>query len=319
MKLNPFAQQTPITYVAPEYKPDLDRLPATGAGGCGRIVLILVIGLIAILSICGGTIYLVSARRASAATISLTAAPEASSLPASGESTPSPTYTLDAWAVQGTALALITASPTLDYCWFITPSPEPTNTAVPVTPDAWALEGTSIALSTGTATNTPEPTQAPPRAWCDFATEAFTPFPLPSIDAGSMTATQTPTTTLTPTSTIEPTPTYYPLIQEAQPPAQAPYVPPAQAQATSVPVIIIQTSAPVSITVIKVVTAVPTRTPLPTVTATSTATETATATLTPTETATATLTMTATLTPTATPSETPTETATYWPTLEETE
>lgn len=313
MKLNPFAQQTPITYVAPEYKPDLDRLPAQGAGGCGRIVLILIAGLIAILAVCGGTIYLVSARRASASpAITPTISSADTSLPTADEM-PSPTYTLDAWAATGTALALITASPTMDYCWHLTPSPTPSVTPLPVTPDAWAATGTAIALSTGTPTNTPEPTQAPPRAWCDLQTATFTPFPLPTRDPSQIASTAKATQTNTPTATITPPATYFPPIQEAQPPAQAPYVPPAQpVQPTAQPVIIVQTSAPVVVTVVKVVTAVPSRTP----TATATATETPTSTPTETPTTTPTLTSTPTATATETPTTTPTATETMFPTIE---
>lgn len=313
MKLNPFAQQTPITYVAPEYKPDLDRLPPTGAGGCGRIVLILIVGFFAIMTVCGGTIYLLSARRASAAPIPLTTLPGDSSLPTPGEVS---TSTPDAWALTGTALALVEASPTLDFCWHLTPSPTPSVTPLPVTPDAWALEGTAIALSTGTPTNTPEPTQAPPRAWCDFTTATFTPFPLPSIDQASVTGTATSLPTLTPTATIEPTATYFPPIREVQP-SQPQYAAPAPVQPQPVQpqpeqVIIVRTSPPVVVTVVKVVTAVPTSTP--TETPTSTPTETPTST--PSETPTATATETATSTPTETATATPTATETLYPTLE---
>lgn len=318
MKLNPFANQTPVTHVAPGYFPDLDRLPPSSGAGCGRIALILLAGIFAVIVICGGTLVLVSSAFAKPpeTPTPLTLVPlgqDERPLSATLIPTQIATQTLDAWALQGTSLAFAVASPTLDFCWHLTPSPVPSETPIPVTPDAWALQGTQTALSTGTPTNTPYPTQAPPKAWCDFITSTFTPFPLPTIDPLMITPSQTPTVAPTRTQAPPPTATYFPAIQEAQPQPMQQYVPPA---ATQAPVIIIQTSAPIRITVIKVVTAIPSSTPLPTATSTETATHTptATATETPTSTPTQTPTATATETPTSTPTATATET--MLPTLE---
>lgn len=315
MKLNPFATQTPVTHVAPGYFPDLDRLPPSSSSGCGRIVMILLAGIFAIIVICGGTMILVSSAFAKPpeTPTPLTLVPLGQDEPLGTLPTSLPTeiatQTLDAWSMTGTALAFAVASPTLDFCWHLTPSPAPSETPFPVTPDSWALTGTAVALSTGTPTNTPYPTQAPPKAWCDFITATFTPFPLPTIDPSMITATGTPTIAPTRTPAPPPTATYFPAIQEVQPQQPAQYVPPA---ATQAPVIIVHTAAPIQITVIKLVTAIPSRTPVPT--ATSTATETPTTT--PTATETPTLTPTATATATPTPTSTPTATETLLPTIE---
>ena len=55
--------------------------------------------------------------------------------------------TVDSWGATGTALLYITASPTLDYCWWQTPSPTPTST-LPFTPDSWGATGTAIYMAT---------------------------------------------------------------------------------------------------------------------------------------------------------------------------
>jgi hypothetical protein len=311
-----FTQRTPIHYVAPNYKAELDRLPPTGAGGCGRVVLIVVVGIIAMLSVCGGTAYLVSARRAAP----MTPTP-IDPLPTTDTPilTPTLTHTLDAWAAQGTALALTSATATLDYCWWMTPTIAPTNTPMPITPDAWSVTGTAIALSTGTPTNTPMPTQAPPRAWCDLQTATFTPFPIPT--GNTLTPLITPTRpTNTPTGTF--TPTYWPTFAQAQPQAQyvqpEPYSAPVNSAPiviTSPPIVIVHTApAPQIVTQVIVVTAVPTKTLTPTETSSPTPTETPT--LTPTETSSPTPTETPTLTPTETSSPTPTETPTEIETIE---
>lgn len=276
--------------------------------------MILLAGIFAVIVVCGGTLVLVSSAFAKPpeTPTPLTLVPlgqDERPLSATPIPTQIATQTLDAWAMTGTALAFAEASPTLDFCWHLTPSPVPSETPIPVTPDAWALQGTQTALSTGTPTNTPYPTQAPPKAWCDFITPTFTPFPLPTIDPLMITPSQTPTVAPTRTQAPPPTATYFPVIQEAQPLPMQQYVPPA---ATQAPVIIIQTSAPIRVTVIKVVTAIPSSTPLPTATSTATATPTHTPTVTETPTATATHTPTATETPTSTP----TATETLLPTLE---
>ena len=298
-----FQKQTPIHYMPPGYQVDLDRLPPTTQSGCGRVLVLSLAGLITLALMCAGAVFLVTNATAQSPTPTAAALPTDASILVSTETlTPTATAvpTLDAWSMTGTALFFATAqvTPTIDYCWFLTPSPIPSNTPVPVTPDEWALQGTQIALSTGTPTLTPYPTQAPPRAWCDMPTATETPFPTFTGDASiTVTATNTPTPTPMPTRT--PAPTAAP----PQPQAQAQPLP----QPTAAPVIIVHTAAPVVITVVKVVTPVPSKTNTPTETPTATATETPTST--PTSTPTETPTATATETPTSTPTETsiPTE------------
>jgi hypothetical protein len=304
-------QKTPITYAPPGYQVELDRLPPTGSSGCKRVAIML-IALIAIIgALCGGITAFVSATGDSTTPTPV----QPSELPSENTPTALPSPVIDDWSATGTALFFVIEeiTPTMDYCWFLTPSPMPSNTPLPVTPDEWALWGTQIAISTGTPTFTPAPTQPPPRAWCDVQTATLTPSVVPTIDPSSIAITPTQTPTVLPTRTPAPPPTAtpFPAIQEAQPQQAAPYQPPQQpyvppAQPTPMPVIIIQTSAPVVVTVVKVITAVPT--------ATHTATATATETLTSTPTATATHTATATATETLT--STPTETLTLFPTLE---
>lgn len=299
-------RRTQITYASPGYQVDLDRIPPTPGTGCGRLLLLIILGVGIIAALCWGVVTAINA-----ASPKVMPTPAALPTHATGTPTLTPTDvpTLDEWDITGTALffATLQATPTMDWCWYLTPSPVPSNTPVPVTPDAWSLQGTQIALSTGTPTETPLPTQPPPRAWCDLQTATFTPYPLPSIDPSMVTATQISTVGPTRTPAPPATATYFPAIQQVQPQQQ--YVPPAQQYvppAPAAPVIIVHTSAPVIVTVVKVVTPVPSRTPTATSTATATATETATAT--PTETPTATLTITATATVTETATPTPTET-----------
>jgi hypothetical protein len=100
-------------------------------------------------------------------------------------STALPTFTLDAWALYGTEIALATASPTPDYCYWLTPSPTPLPT-LPYTPDAWQLQGTAVFLTE----NPPQPpTPLPPRELCNniptiVPTAVFTPWPLPQLNSG---------------------------------------------------------------------------------------------------------------------------------------
>lgn len=304
--------RTQITYADPGYQIDLDRIPHTPGTGCGRLLMLLLLGIGIIGALCWGIVSVINASHPQVM-------PTPAALPTHATGTPTLTPTdaptLDEWAVTGTALffATLQATPTMDWCWYLTPSPIPSNTPMPVTPDAWALQGTQIALSTGTPTETPLPTQPPPRAWCDLQTATFTPYPLPSVDPSMVTPSPVPTIGPTRTPAPLPTATYFPAIQPVQPQQQ--YVPPAQqysAPAPAAPVIIVHTAAPVQITVIKVVTAVPSRTP----TATATETPTSTPTETPTSTATETPTATLTSTPTATDTPTTIPTETLFPTIE---
>ena len=311
--MNPFASETPTLYRPPGYQVDLDRLQPVRGPGCGRLVFLMSVGCVVLFMVCGGIYAFIRAQtspKQSPAVLTIVATRP----PASQPQAQPPT--LDAWSAQGTALALATASPTLDYCWWQTPTALPSPTPLPVTPDAWALQGTAIALETGTPTGTPLPTAAPPRAWCDLvtpglpATATFTPFPLHAETTQEVVP---PTVTPVPASrTPAPTATttLYPEIQIPQSqPAAAPAQPAAPQQVLVVQTqIVLQTAAPAPTQPPRVV--IVTATPLPT----STPTETATASETPTETATA----TATETPTETPTETATPTATETPTEEPT-
>jgi hypothetical protein len=327
---NPFRKAPPISFVPPGYREDLDRIPPSGKTGCFRIAGLSAAAL-AVVGLAGFIVLsIINANQpASQNTIqSITQIP--TSTPPATATNPA-TATVDSWGATGTALALITASPTLDYCWFLTPSPTPSNTPLPVTPDAWAATGTAIALETGTPTHTPPATQAPPRAWCDYvsqATATLTPLAIPRRP-GSQAAEATDELTeeanpplyleqplrSSPTRTAHPTSTPLPplILNTSAPPSAG------QPPATSLPPIQLNTSVPVVQTIVVIVTATPvaqnptaTRTASPTNTPSATATHTATttATNTPSATATATHTLTATETHTATTTATETHTAT---------
>ncbi|MDX2137939.1 MAG: hypothetical protein SF123_07565 [Chloroflexota bacterium] len=279
------------------YQPELDRTPPRGATvDGGRIVMLLGIGL----AVIAATFIILSG---SAFGGSPSATPTILPTPTQTE-TPTATATLDSWSATGTALAAATITPTLDYCWWLTPQPTASLTPLPleITPDAWALTGTAVYLETGTPTHTPSPTQAPPRAWCNFTTATLTPLPLGTQPTATSSATPT-LTRLPPTATLIPTTTLFPTFppRDAAPVVPAPLPtslpiipPPPMVQPTQPPVIITATS-------------LPTEPPTATLTSTATATLTATstATYTPTETATA----------TSLPTETPTATATIIPML----
>ena len=316
-------RRTNMTVVPPGYAVDLDRNPPGDERGCGRIFILLLLGGGIVALIIWGILAFLQSRNPSPSPISslsvqVTSVPIAQLIPP----TESPTATLDSWAVYGTSIALTTATATPDYCWFLTPSPTPSPTSMPVTPDSWGIRGTEIALMTGTPSATPLPTQEFPRAWCNIqVTATFTPFPLPSMgqtitpvtSTAIPTATNVPPTPVPPTAIPTVTATKFPdlvLPTQAQPTAI-----PVQVVVTSPPIVVtsppvVVTSPPVVITATSAPTVTPTATPSPTVTPTETATATATATATMTTTATATATMTATDTPTETSTATPTETPT---------
>lgn len=310
--------RTPVTFVPPGYQPDLDRLPPATNQGCGRLVGFVLLGIIVLGAIVLGVYGYIS--NATASPIPPTRTSELALIIPPTEAPLTP----DGWAMTGTAVYLATVTPTLDYCWFLTPSPTPSPTSVPLTPDAWGLTGTAVYLQTGTPTATPLPTLAPPRAWCDLQTPTLTPLPLGRLGTREAVTTTIPTSTLFPT--LPPT--------AARPAAQAPVAQPDTGSGSSNPVvqqppnIVVQTQP-----VIVVVTATPQPTGIPTATptmptATLTATASATATVTATQsptmapetptatssaTATATATETATETPTTTPTATPTENPTLTP------
>lgn len=237
--------------------------------------------------------------------------------------TPSQTPTLDDWSLTGTALFLVTATatstpsqtptltPTMDYCWFLTPSPTPSPTAIVVTPDSWSATGTAVFRASTTPTLIMPSTQPPPRAWCDLTPESI------------LNAEQTPNTDWpTPMASFTWLPS--PTVQPTERPPQQPmvihetvevFVTTEPIYITSEPVQlppIVVTSPPVQVIIPVIITATPqpTLTPSPTMTATATYTATFTATATHTETPTNTATHTSTHTPTFTWTPTPTETPT---------
>jgi hypothetical protein len=305
-------RKTPIDFHGPGWLEDLNRNPPKEATGCGRIIVLCLVGIGVIAAMCGGLVWFIQSRGGKAADpamLTLVGTPPATVEFHAGAA-------LDDWSLTGTALALATASPTLDYCYFLTPSPTATNTPLPITPDEWAMTGTAFKLATGTPTGTPLPTQAPPRAWCDLQTATFTPFPLPQLPAAETTAEPAaPLVPVLPTSTpvLTVTATLYPAIDTLvqNPPRQSQPVQPPAAPAQPETILIVQTQV-----VVVYQTAAPAPTRLVIVTATYTPTFTATATYTPT--ATETPTETYTPTPTATETETPTATATPTETLEPT-
>ncbi|MCL4251792.1 MAG: hypothetical protein KJ065_26945 [Anaerolineae bacterium] len=324
MKINPFANDLPIDFAAPGYQVELNRIPPSGGKGCVRLVflLLLFIGVIAVAAVVvlriinGQTIEepLTPPTLMALDQIVATAAPTA---------TNTPTPTLDAWSITGTALIEQTASPTptltptMDYCWFLTPSPTPAPTLL-ITLDAWQLEGTRVFYETQTPTPMLMPTQQPPRAWCDAqlsATPTFTALPLTAVTMQPL----QPATARPPRPTATNAPNS--LFPTSQPPVVGGSYP--TGGSGSGPITVINTSEPpppviVVITATPAPTLTPTRTPSPTNTSTPTAsntpTVTPTATATNTLTATATHTATWTLTPTNTPTATLTATATIPPT-----
>lgn len=234
--------------------------------------------------------------------------------------TPTSTYTAspDAWGATGTALAQATASPTftpsstLDYCWFLTPSPTPSAT-LPYTPDAWQSTGTAIYVATQPYQS---PTAPPPRELCldvptwtpsPAVTATLTPLALDALPLAAPTLTWTPL--VLPIISPPPTWTAQPMQPVVQPAAQgqdAPTVreiivtapPAAPIVITSAPIVIEIPAQPITI----VVTATPAPTETPSATPTNTATATETATETPTETPTNTTTPAPEITPEATES-----------------
>lgn len=176
----------PKTIVPPEYAIDLDRLPAQPAGCSGSLVMVL--GVI-VAMIAGGGLMLTRQ-----------AAPTPPPIPTitRDETTPTPTEspTLDSWDMTGTALAVAGASPTIDYCFWLTPTDTPPPTVESV--DAWSATGTAVYEATHPY-QSPTPTPDVPQAWCNNI-----PSPTPTLTAlkiGTQ-ATDTPAPTATPMPTL---------------------------------------------------------------------------------------------------------------------
>ncbi len=211
-----------------------------------------------------------------------------------------------------------TPSATMDYCYWLTPSPEPSPTLA-YTPDSWGATGTAVYY----ATNPPQtPTPLPPRELCDNV-PTWTPVPDIFVRGVTATASPSPTLEVSPAYTLETAVAYtwtpLPTLPQIQPPAQVDPV-----IVTQPPIVI--TSPPVIITlpppppeqIIIVITATfmpPTETFTPTATFTPTHYEPL-PTSSPTPTFTFAPTETLTPTPTETPTPTPTHTETITPRLE---
>jgi hypothetical protein len=232
-------------------------------------------------------------------------------------------------AARATGTPSSTPLPTLDTCWFLTPSPTPSSTPLPVTPDAWALSGTATQiayLNLNTPTFTPTATATLPRGLCDaylLMLAAGGATLEPSATGDPALATMIPTAGAFPTLALGASPT--PVIIRQEQVQQQPVVTIIYrqeivyiTQEARQPVQIVVT-APPQPTMFVVVTATYTASPLPSATHTATFTPTETQSHTPTFTATFTPTQTATETPTETPTptatETPTETQSHTPTF----
>ncbi len=283
-------EHLPIDY---DSTPDLRQRPTLG---CLRS-LMSGVGLLAALGFIAFGIYLALPKPKSAETVipTLAALPSLTSTATSYASLmPTATNTPDAWGATGTALANATVSPTptasatLDYCYWLTPTSTPSPTAAN-TPDAWGATGTAVYA----ATNPPQsPTPEPPRELCverPQVTATWTPFPFPQLSgfgglsglstlAASATATRAPIT-------WTPSPVPQQSNSGAAPaPAGPPVVvtsPPVIVQVTSIviqqqPIIITATRRPPTLTPSATITSTPKITLSPTQTETPTATPTVT-------------------------------------------
>jgi len=334
-----------VDFVPPGYDPTINRVPH-GAVDCRKLVMI---GL-GLLVLCGllttgiayGAATLLSKPKPSIETIAPTNTVDAWSatgtalaiitptqLP-SETPTPTETSTLDPWSETGTAIALstatatftptsiFTASPTADYCGFLTPTIPPSPTPIQVTPDQWSMTGTAFFIATSTLTPTPSATPTTPRAWCD----QYNPAQQLLAVTEESTAEVFPTLPL-----MSPPPTWTDQPAAAAPAAQGQHQQQPQVIYVTVPVqvtgnapdnqqpIIVITQVRLIVTATPTATSRPSSTPTNTATATNTdtptSTETSTSTATFTDTATATSTDTPTLTPTETYTATFTATATF--------
>jgi hypothetical protein len=170
-------------HVPPGYDVRLDRRQPPPLG-CAKIFVGFLILLVALVPLGWGVVTLLAQQQRSTVAIPTVALLPSATVP---PVTPTATASLtpDEWAIYGTQLAIATASPTMDYCWWLTPSPVPTATPI-YTPDAWQLRGTEIYLAEHPAQ---PPTLAPARELCTSfptwePTAIFTPYPLPELRSG---------------------------------------------------------------------------------------------------------------------------------------
>ena len=313
----------PITVTRAGYRPELDREPpGSDKAGCGKLLFLIAAFFAVIVGVIGIVIMALSPQDES-----LDEQPMILTLSPMDDSG----YGLD---VNLADVLQATPTATMDYCWFLTPTFD-APTPIPVTPDGWALRGTQIALETGTPIPTAQPTQEPPKAWCN---EPPTPEPTDEATVAprwtSIPATPTPVTNFE--SFLQPTSTLFPTLAPrwTSVPAQPRTYNPGGSSTINQPprvithVVIEQVVVQNEVIVVVTSTAQPTATiQTPTITATATATATiqtptVTATVqTPTATATATIQTPTVHTPTATATVTltATATATVTPTIQPTE
>lgn len=262
----------PATFVRSGYEPTLDRLPPGGGSGCWRSMRWLFFALLALAIVGFVTINAIGAATQPAYTPTQIPSTTPTRTPTDAATA---TATLDGWSLTGTAMIYATASPTADYCAWLTPTATATATAL-FTPDAWQATGTAVFYLTNTPTPRIEPSATTPRSWCDFQTATLTPISLWAEDREDA-ATGAPTSTPMPMDTpIPPTRTPQPLI-----PALQPSSPPPLVYATDLPPIVL---LPSLVPPTAASTRRPTRTPSETPTPTETATPTQTATLATTDT-----------------------------------
>jgi hypothetical protein len=174
----------PKIIVSSGYQPDLDRLPPRSYGcGCTSGIVILVLALIA--SGAFGVLFVMNAPSPATSAMEITPATS------TDEPTSAQTATLDDWSATGTALYLKTVVPTVDYCFWLTPTA--TTATLVYTPDAWQATGTAIYLATNPHV---PPTSTPdiPRVWCNNI-----PSPTPTLTPLSLSALSTETPTTAPT------------------------------------------------------------------------------------------------------------------------
>lgn len=242
-------QKAPVHYYPHGYMPELNssiERPHASNGGCGRLLVWTVAGAVVV----GLLIWLGVSMLQRGTTEPATPTPSAFEALFTEVAA---TLTPDAWSATGTALAFATASPTVDYCWWMTPTPRPTRVPI-LTPDAWSATGTAVYLTENPPT-TPTSTPDAPRAWCNVATAT----PQPSATAAPLLATATATNT--PRLIVPSAPTAAPVGGGGQvviPPTSAP--------------IVVPTSAPIVLPTLVPSTATPSRTPTATQTATPTPT-----------------------------------------------
>jgi len=215
--VNPFANNTPVSFFPPGYQPDLDRIPPSGGTSCLRLIIIIIVGIIILIGVGAGAVMFIASRTTGGGITTQPITPRSATLSPmdignlvlstverertnAPTATASPTSTLDAWSNTGTAIflathtATATASATMDYCAYLTPTASPSPTAI-YTMDAWQVTGTAIYHETQTPTTTPTITPTAPRAWCDLALDAL------AYTAAARSATPTRNLTLSPVIT----------------------------------------------------------------------------------------------------------------------